>query len=55
MIPTFNEAENIGSLIHEILRVDGSIEVLVVDDDLPDGTATLVKNKSEKTSGFICW
>ena len=43
MIPTFNEAENIGRLIEEILAVDSMVEVLVVDDDSPDGTATVVE------------
>lgn len=48
MIPTFNEAENIQSLIGEILSVDNEIEVLVVDDDSPDGTAALVENISKR-------
>ena len=41
MIPTYNERENIGPLVREILRlpVDGKMTVLVVDDDSPDGTA----------------
>ncbi|RLA93203.1 MAG: polyprenol monophosphomannose synthase [Deltaproteobacteria bacterium] len=48
MIPTFNEAENIQSLIEEIIKVDKQIEVLVVDDDSPDGTAVLVEEISRK-------
>ncbi len=43
VVPTFNEAENIGRLIPEILRQDPRLEVLVVDDASPDGTADLVK------------
>ena len=41
MIPTYNERQNIGPLVSEILRlpVDGEMTVLVVDDDSPDGTA----------------
>jgi dolichol-phosphate mannosyltransferase len=50
MIPTFNEAENIQSLIEEIIKVDKQIEVLVVDDDSPDGTAVLVEEISRKDS-----
>ncbi len=43
VVPTFNEAENIGRLIPDILRQDPRLEVLVVDDGSPDGTAGLVK------------
>jgi dolichol-phosphate mannosyltransferase len=50
MIPTFNESENIQPLIREILNVDSSIEVLVIDDDSPDGTAALVQEMAEESS-----
>jgi dolichol-phosphate mannosyltransferase len=43
VIPTFNEAVNIGRLIPEVLRQDPRLEVLVVDDGSPDGTSALVK------------
>jgi dolichol-phosphate mannosyltransferase len=43
VIPTFNEAENITRLIPEVLRQDVRLEVLVVDDGSPDGTAGMVK------------
>lgn len=41
MIPTYNERENIGGLIRDILalRIEYDLSVLVVDDDSPDGTA----------------
>jgi dolichol-phosphate mannosyltransferase len=44
VIPTFNEAENIPRLIPEILEKDASLEILVVDDGSPDGTAALVRD-----------
>jgi len=46
MIPTYNERENIGPLIQEILAlpINYDVSVLVVDDDSPDGTAGEVKN-----------
>ncbi len=44
IIPTYNEAENIPRIIPEILKQDDGIEVLIVDDGSPDGTATIVKD-----------
>lgn len=41
-LPTFNEAENVGPLAREILALDPSYEVLVIDDDSPDGTWRVV-------------
>lgn len=41
IIPTYNEAQNIRSLLLEILEQDPRIEILVVDDNSPDGTGTL--------------
>ncbi len=51
IIPTFNEAENIVNIINELVAInyDGVvIEILVVDDNSSDGTATLVKNLNYK-------
>lgn len=45
MIPTYNERENIGNLLREILNLKISdIHVVVVDDNSPDGTSEVVKN-----------
>ena len=43
IIPTYNEAENIQSIISEVLKQHDIIEILVVDDNSPDKTADLVK------------
>ncbi len=37
-VPTYNEIENIERLVTEILSQDDRIEVIVADDDSPDGT-----------------
>lgn len=37
-IPTYNERENILPLVKEIRRLPGKIEIVVADDDSPDGT-----------------
>lgn len=41
--PTYNEAENIEKLITAVLSQDSNIEMLVVDDNSPDGTADIVE------------
>ncbi len=38
VIPTFNELQNIERLVPAILKQDGDLSVLVVDDSSPDGT-----------------
>jgi dolichol-phosphate mannosyltransferase len=48
IIPTYNERENIGPLLGEIMNLEEDIEVLVVDDDSPDGTWRIVEDYSKK-------
>ena len=43
IIPTFNEAENIEKLIEEVLKQSSILEMLIVDDNSPDGTAAIVQ------------
>jgi dolichol-phosphate mannosyltransferase len=43
VVPTYNEADNIGRLVPLILDRDERLSVLVVDDNSPDGTADIVK------------
>ncbi len=43
IIPTYNEKENIGKIIPLVLEQDPDIEVLVVDDNSPDGTGKIVE------------
>lgn len=45
LIPTYNEAENIGSIVDEIFRIDPALSVLVIDDHSPDGTARIVQER----------
>ena len=64
IIPTYNESENIELIINKIINVDNSNDILVVDDNSPDGTSTIVENlkdihdkrvfliKREKKSGL---
>ena len=43
MIPTYNEAQSIPALVGELLERFPSLEILVIDDHSPDGTAEIVK------------
>jgi len=47
VIPTYNEAENLPLIVPEVLEQDPSLEVLVVDDDSPDGTGKLADELAE--------
>ena len=42
IIPTYNEKDNVGQVIPLVLRQDPSLDVLIVDDNSPDGTAAIV-------------
>lgn len=48
VIPTYNEAENIGSVADQVLRLDASFHILVVDDGSPDGTGDPVESLQER-------
>ena len=42
VIPTYNERESIASLIGEVLTLSLGLNILVVDDNSPDGTEAIV-------------
>lgn len=44
IIPTYKEKENIEALIKSIFSLSVPFEILVIDDNSPDGTASIVKN-----------
>lgn len=41
IIPTYNECENIESIVRELLALEYGFEVLIVDDNSPDGTGDI--------------
>jgi dolichol-phosphate mannosyltransferase len=46
VLPTYNERDNILPLVSDLLRLGGpDVEVVVVDDDSPDGTAQAVAER----------
>lgn len=50
IIPTYNEAENIKLIINAIVALPIAVDILVVDDNSPDGTAHLVQEMKENNS-----
>ena len=44
IIPTYNEKENIEDMVHKVFSLDFETEILVVDDNSPDGTADIVRS-----------
>ncbi|HEC78879.1 MAG TPA: polyprenol monophosphomannose synthase [candidate division WOR-3 bacterium] len=46
IIPTYNEAVNIKKIIGEILSSSPQLEILVIDDNSPDGTGDIVEKIS---------
>ena len=47
IIPTYNEAPNAEKIITEVLQQSDMVEVLIVEDNSPDGTAAIVKKMME--------
>ena len=43
IIPTYNEIDNISRMLEQVLREHPDLEILVIDDNSPDGTAAEVK------------
>jgi len=42
IVPTYDEKENIAELIRSVLSTDEGLEMLIVDDNSPDGTGDIV-------------
>ncbi len=42
IVPTYNEKENIAEIIKAVLKLGRGIEMLVIDDNSPDGTGAIV-------------
>ncbi|TES91694.1 MAG: polyprenol monophosphomannose synthase [Candidatus Cloacimonadota bacterium] len=48
IIPTYNEEENISKIITAVLKICPSCDVLIVDDNSPDGTGNIVNSIKKK-------
>ncbi len=47
IIPTYNEKENVESIIRAVIALPLDFDVLIIDDGSPDGTAAIVKRLME--------
>lgn len=52
VIPTFNERENIAAMIHALKNLPEPPDILIVDDNSPDGTARIVMGLIETIDGL---
>lgn len=46
IMPTYNELGNVEAVVGEVLALNPELEVLVVDDNSPDGTASSIREMS---------
>lgn len=53
IIPTYNESENASAIIEAVMALDHQFDVLIVDDNSPDGTAAIVKAKMQEHPGRV--
>ena len=49
IVPTYNEKENAEKIITAVLQMCDNADVLIVDDNSPDGTAEIVKALQQET------
>jgi len=50
IIPTYNEKENIESIVRYVFGLSHPFDILIIDDGSPDGTAAIVKNMQNEFS-----
>lgn len=53
IIPTYDEKENIREILEHVLRLQPAFDALVVDDNSPDGTASIVRQLRSEHPGRI--
>lgn len=53
IIPTFNEKENIDRILRKIFSLSKDFNVLIIDDNSPDGTASIVKEMMNEFPGLF--
>jgi len=52
VVPTYNEAENISTVLERIAAAAPDVDILIVDDDSPDGTADVAEATGSAIEGL---
>ena len=52
IIPTYNEKENIEKIIRYVFSLQPAFDILVIEDNSPDGTAAIVKTLQQEFKGL---
>ena len=53
IIPTYNEKENIRSIVNAVMALQTEFHVLIIDDCSPDGTASIVRSLMPEYPGRL--
>jgi len=53
IVPTFNEKENIKSLVTQLLALPTRVHIIVVDDNSPDGTGEIAERLAIENDGPV--
>ena len=53
IIPMYNEKENAAGIIDAVIALPHEFDILVIDDNSPDGTANIVKAKQKEFPGRV--
>ena len=53
IIPTYNEKDNIQDIINKVFQLERNFDILVVDDNSPDGTAQIVSKLQKEFPGKL--
>lgn len=53
IIPTYNEKENIENIINAVFALPVMFDVLIIDDNSPDGTAAIVERMQKQWNGRL--
>ena len=48
ILPCYNERENLGRMVEQIAALDGEFDILVIDDNSPDGTGKLAESIQDR-------
>ncbi len=53
IIPTYNEKENIEKIIRKVFSLEKEFNILIVEDNSPDGTADIIKSLLPEFTGRL--